>query len=423
MLFARKSPGAEIGQTIAQYDVHLETIYDNQTTQKMFAKFLKKQKVVITWKFLNEISKYEKLNTPQSRYTSAKKIIETFLLEKSKKYVAVSQLQKQKTIHKYNSYNATHCPRSLFASIKSTVLGELKEHYLEPFLHSEQFAKFVQKQCKQNPKYLEELGSLKPMSEEAEEEKPEPAELANLGVLYDPNRIEATNADFDRLLTDIRDKEMWQLVYNSTRDDRSVFVSKSPYFNGKKGLKKMFETGILPCTVDEAFNCYADYSELLTIEKEIDDIEMIEYREMERFAATVLRFKYKLPFPLKNRDFCLLHSVRKEPNGNLIMIRKSINHPQCLPNRSFVRGVVSGGIAFEKVDDNHTRYSQSYFVDYGGVLNHVSFNKIIAMRDNAWQDAFIKSIESRRGLGRPVVSNRVIETLEYFERKNLMFTY
>jgi hypothetical protein len=80
--------------------------------------------------------------------------------------------------------------------------------------------------------------------------------------------------------------------------------------------------------------------------------------------------------------------------------------------------LVSGGILFEKIDEYHTRYSQTYFVDYAGWISAGMFKKIIEMRDYYWHNTMIKSVAMRReqGLGRPVVSNRVIDTLEYFER-------
>jgi hypothetical protein len=425
-MFARKRNRSNVSveKRLSQYDVAFEAVFDEPDTRQCFERHLKKIHNNEPLLFLCDLERYITLLGPRSRYLAAKKIVTTYLAEEAMYSVNVSHLQKQKVIQEFKKCSESDCSINLFDELRLSVYIELKQDCFGTFLRSESFHKYIEKQLKRNPDYIQTLGAPKSriMLEELESiETNDEAELSNLGVLYDPNRVEATDADFDRLLNDIRDKDMWKPVFQS--EVRSVYVSKSPYFSGKKGLKKMYETGILPCSVDEAFNVYADYSELLTIEKEISNVTAIEYKELGRFAVTVLRFQYKLPFPLKNRDFCLLHSVRKEPNGDVVMIRKSINHKMCPRSKNYVRGVVSGGIAFEKIDENTTRYSQSYFVDYGGWINSSLFNKIIEMRDNSWHEAFLKAVESRRGLGRPVVSNRVIDTLEYFEQKSLMFTY
>jgi hypothetical protein len=353
---------------------------------------------------------------------AAKKIVDTYLSDKAARQVNVGHVLRSKVLNNFKNCDDKNCPTNLFDEMRVNIYIELKQDCLQNFLQGSTFHKFVKRQLKVDPDYLGSIGTLKPHLDVPTEEtvevdtENENEKLKQLGVLYDPNVIEATDSDFDRVYHDIRDLEMWRPVFQSEK--RTVYVSKNPFYSGKKGLKKMFETGILPCSVDEAFNAYADPTTLMVIEKEISKITNIDYKEGTKYASVVVRFQYKLPFPLKNRDFCLLHSVRKEPNGNMIMLRKSVNHEMCPVDRAYIRGVVSGGICFEKVDEYHTRYSQTYFVDYGGWISAPMFNKIIEMRDDYWHNTVIKSVALRRekGLGRPVVSNRVIDTLEFFEK-------
>ncbi|KAL0477224.1 hypothetical protein AKO1_005861, partial [Acrasis kona] len=132
----------------------------------------------------------------------------------------------------------------------------------------------------------------------------------NLGVLYDPNIIVTNDKDFDRLINDINDVDMWKSVYKSS--ERTVSVSQNVFFNEgrKNGLKKMMETGIIPFNVDEVFHAYVDKDYIKKIESEISRITEIDYQETHSHAMTVLRFEYKLPFFLRNRDFCLIHILR-----------------------------------------------------------------------------------------------------------------
>ncbi|KAL0477679.1 star [Acrasis kona] len=237
----------------------------------------------------------------------------------------------------------------------------------------------------------------------------------NLGVLYDPNLIQVTQKDFDRVTCDIKDQDMWKSVYNSK--ERTVFVSKNPFYNGKKGLKKMKETGVIPFSVDECFNTYIDNACITKVEKEIKKITEIDYVESTSHALTVLRFQYKLPFFLSNRDFCLIHSAKRYGDG-YIMIRKSVNHPDCPTHKNYIRAVATGGIVFEKIDEHTTRYTQTYYADYSGWLTASVFNKIVESRDNTWHDAMIKCCSLRRleGSGRPILSNRIADTLRYNDR-------
>jgi len=296
-------------------------VFDDSNTRECFHTHLKKIHNSEPYLFLCDLERYITLIGPKSRYIAAQKIFTDYLNQGSSKCVNVSHKLRLKVEGQFRTCDENNCPINLFDELRLCVYVEMKQDCFPSFLLSESFHAYVMAKMKKNPAYLEELGELRQGAQSPEVA----AEISNLGVLYDPDLIEATNTDFDRLLSDVGDKEMWRPVFKS--ELRSVFVSKSPYFSGKKGLKKMFETGILNCTVDEAFNAYADHEQLMIIEKEISNITTIEYKEGPKFAHVILRFQYKLPFPLRNRDFCLLHSVRKEPNGDLIMIHKSVNHP------------------------------------------------------------------------------------------------
>ncbi|KAL0485663.1 StAR-related lipid transfer protein [Acrasis kona] len=235
----------------------------------------------------------------------------------------------------------------------------------------------------------------------------------NAGMLYDPNQIQVTEEDFSRILADIKDKDMWETVFKS--DNRTVMISKSVFYNGKKGTKKMCETGVIPYSVEEVFHAYTDKDCIQKIEKEISAITEIDYIESSAFALTVLKFQYNLPFPMSNRDFCLIHSARRYKDG-YIMIRKSVKHPNCPPDKGYIRAVASGGIVFEKLGPNKTRYTQTYFTDYSGWVTSGLFNKIIQMRDNKWHDAMVWSCRVRRDKSLeepPKKSYGIINTLLY----------
>ncbi|KAL0478315.1 hypothetical protein AKO1_008579 [Acrasis kona] len=239
-----------------------------------------------------------------------------------------------------------------------------------------------------------------------------------LGVLYNPDLVEIDERDFNRVLSDIKNNTMWKTVFHS--DERTVMVSKSPFYNGRKGLKKMCETGVIPYSVDEVFHAYVDADYIQNIESEIHAITNLDYVEKNGKALSVLRFQYKLPFPLTNRDFCLIHSARRIDDG-YIMIRKSIRHNACPISKNYIRAVASGGIVFEKLGENTTRYTQTYFADYGGWILPVIFNKIVEKRDNKWHDAMVSACKIRKEKNSgeknsPELSYRIMDTLKYHDR-------
>ncbi|KAL0482957.1 hypothetical protein AKO1_014105 [Acrasis kona] len=424
--FSRK-PGSARGtpsdELLSPYEFTFECIYDNEETRLLFQKYLKKIHNEAPNNFLIEIEKFSNLMSPKTRHVAATKIMTTYIRDGAKEQINLGFAVRQKIIKSYNETTDQECSKNLFDELRIFVYVELKQDCFQGFITHNIFTKFVKKKVKNDPEFLKSISTVK---KRIDIETPSESEdvifdtNSQLGVLYDPEMMEVTDEDFLRVNRDIADREMWKAVFRS--EERAVFVSKNPFYNGKRGLKKMYETGIIPFSAKEAFNAYTDAQHILLIEKEIAKITTVDYQEQDRHALVVLRFQYKLPFPLSNRDFCLLHSAKRDSNGTYSMIRKSILHPDCPVDKNYVRAVATGGIVFEKIDENTCRYSQTYYADYGGWLTASMFNKIVEMRDDSWHHAMIKACRARRvrGLGRPAASNSIINTLEYYEKVKQM---
>jgi hypothetical protein len=321
------------------------------------------------------------------------------------------------------------CSRHLFDDLKEEVEIELEDKHLPKFLTTDSFLNHTSSMIKKDPHFLEALGTPRTptdfMSERTVDNTDTETEVENdteviynkKGFLYDFSDVNITDDDFERLFVDVVNRDMWKPVYTS--DKRTVSVSKSEFYNGKKGLKKMFETGVVPYSVDEVFNAYVDAEYLQVVEKEISSQTQVDYVVSGKYAMSVVNMKYKLKFPMQNRDLSLILSTRRENNGAITFLRKSIVHSRIPKNKGFIRAFAAGGIIFEKVGEGLTRYSQSYYVDYGGWITSALFNKLMEYRDNAWHDALNYACLERRmrSLGRPTSSWSVVQTLEHNERE------
>jgi hypothetical protein len=418
---------------LGNYHVTVDSILQNEQTRQKFRKFLKKdfKDEHVCFSFLIDLYEYESLfgisnyECMFARHNVGRSIIDTYICEDAKTPLPVPQEMKRSVVIRFDTSSTLDCPRDLFQELRTTVVLNLKEESLKKFLVSDTFLRFALAMSEKDPKFLDKLDA--PLThDEVSDEIIEPLEdlqdpgdaekNSELSILYDLNQISISDDDFDQLHLDVRNTAMWRPVYVSTK--RTVSVSRSAFFNGRRGLKKMCESGVVPFTVEEAFNAYVDSDYLQVIEKEISSQTEVDYIIAGKYAMSIVNLKYKLRFPLQNRDFSLILCARRESNGSITMLRKSVVHPLIPVQKGYIRGVVTGGIIFEKVGEGLTRYTQSFFVDYGGWISSALFNKLMEFRDNAWHDALTYACLERRmkRLGRPEKSWHVVQTLEHNEQ-------
>lgn len=415
---------------LSRYHITVDSILQHEPSRKKFKKFLKKEHKDVSFSFLIEAYEYECLFSVSNyenmfaRHNIARQIIDNYLGEDAKTPLSVPQERKRAIVVKFDSSSSLDCPKDLFDPARQLILDDLKEDGLKKFLVSDSFVRFSMAMFEKDPHYLSKLDAPQTHDELtdptiAEDVYTDPGDaekMSELSIMYDLNKISINEDDFEKLQGEVKNTDMWKAVYSSTK--RTVCVSKSSFFNGRKGLKKMLETGVVPYSLDEVFNAYVDTDYQMVIEKEISSQTEVDYITSGVYAMSIVAMKYKLKFPLQNRDFSLALSARREANGSLTFLRKSVIHPLIPQNKGYIRGVVTGGIIFEKAGEGLTRYSQSYYVDYGGFISGALFNKLMEFRDNTWHDALTNACLERRmrKLGRPEKSGSVIQTLEHNER-------
>jgi len=418
----------QIAEILSNYDIQIHGILQHDKMRRVFSDFLKKKNSEGILLFYIDLNNFHSLQTNEARYHAAKKMMNSYIIEGSPFSIITSNAQRQNMLRIFDKCTIMDCPKNIFDELRENAEIELEDKHLPKFLTSDAFVYLTNTMIKKDPQFLSIIGTprtpseiLYSMNDDLTEESTITEDDAEVmykkqGFMYDLNDVSIKDDDFERLYVDIKNTEMWRPVYKSEK--KTTYVSKSIFFNGKKGIKKMLETGVVPFTVDEVFNAYTDSDYTQLIEKEISSQTQYDYIVSGKYALSVVNLKYKLRFPLQNRDFSLALSSRREENGAITMLRKSIIHSRIPHNRGYIRGVVTGGIMFEKVAEGLTRYTQSFFVDYGGWITPALFNKLMEFRDNAWHDALAQACLERRikQLGRPTNSWSVVQTLEHHER-------
>lgn len=214
----------------------------------------------------------------------------------------MSNVLRTTLLEKFSKCSDEHCPKDLFEELKVKVYMELKDNCLPNFLRSEKFLSFIDIALKDNPKVLEVLGVKKVDAELDDnldsEASTEDEENYSMELMYDVNVLEVTDVDFERVLSDARKADLWETVFSSTEEDgRVVKVSKNFFYNGNRGLKKFWECGILPFSLEECFYAYLDVDYYLTIETDVykkDGMKVIQYNTQEKYATVLIHSKNKL---------------------------------------------------------------------------------------------------------------------------------
>jgi hypothetical protein len=408
-----------LAQTIAQYDIPFENVFDDKILRECFRKHLKTIHNEEPLLFMMELEHYVTLIGIKSRYQAAKKIVAEYLEMNSLHSINISNKLREEAREKVKQSSETSCPKDIFDEIRLAVYLDLKL-CMPAFLASDVFRDFVGTQIVQNPDILNKWGSLKEecnaseVSTDNTTQEPEPISKLSVRELYDPKVIEITDADFERVLNDIANTGMWTSVYES--ETRTVRVSKETC---SKGLKKLFETSIVPYSLNECLWAYTDEHYHTRMEKETKYMRVVSFHKFEKYAGVIIQKDFNVPF-MKKRDFVLLCSSRREPNGSITFARKSVEIDQVPETSSAIRAFICGGMRFEKISENQTRYDMIFFGDLGGWVSASVFNLIMSKRDDKWLKALCKSCEERRhlGLAEPFKSYQVLDTLKYFDKMN-----
>jgi hypothetical protein len=418
-----KANHVDIVKLVSQYDVPFENILDDRTLKPIFQEFLKMNLNEEPYLFMTELDYYVTLIGAKARYKSSHKIAAEFLELNAPKAINISNKLREEARSRINQSSEDNCPKDLFDEIRLAVYLDLKQ-CSNGFLDSELFRNHVAEQLKQDPDYMNSLGTIKDEARDGSLDensantpvRERSSSTKTISDIYDPTAITVTDEDFQRVIDDICNKEMWSLVFKS--DKRSVLVSKNPAFNGKRGLKRMVESTIFPYPIDEVFFALIDDAYQSKVEKGIHETKFVQCETYGKYMGAIYHSKYKFPL-MKKRDFVILKSCRKEPNGYCIM-RKSVSLEQIPEYSSCIRAFTMGGVLIEKIDDNTTRVCGTYYADLGGFVTPTIYNKLMTLRDDSYYKAVVKACKERRQMGirEPLRSNHNMETLLYHIKHN-----
>ncbi|KAL0481783.1 regulator of G-protein signaling [Acrasis kona] len=373
-----------IVRQLSSYDIDFETAFDHKDIRECFYKHLISVHNQSPYLFLTEVEKYMTYISSRARYDAAKKIINLFLTPESTCEINVGHKLRESVIDEFNKSSEKICSRDLFDDIRVCIYAELREDNFPSFLNSKVFIDFMSDSLKEDAQFLSKIGSPSLVDTQSNDsiscdEKTVAASQSGKrnAINYDEKKIEISDADFDQALSDIKDEDMWKLF---TQTDRIVInISKESFYHGKRCFKKAREELILPFGVEEVFYAYTDPRYCNTFDKAVKQ-EVANYIIQDKYSIVLFHLKLKLGFPFKNRDFCLLNSCKRLPDGSILSVRKSVESHLVPSRRSHVRAVLVGGMLFEKLKNNRTRMVQSYFVDIGGYITPAIYMKALLNR-------------------------------------------
>jgi hypothetical protein len=417
----------ELVKLVQQYDLPFENIMDDKKTRQCFNDYLKSNLNEEPFLFMNELDHYVTLIGTKTRYKAAKRIVDDYLLNTSPHAINISNSLRQEAYDNLAKSDESNCPKDLFDAIRLHVYMDLKQ-CLPNFLDSDMFRTHVMESMKHDSKYLESVGSPKADSctqddstdEQTQDDSSTKTDMSthdnaqNITDIYDPKILNVTDVDFERVLAEVKDECMWKRVQHNSK--RSLYISQSALFNGKRGLKKMKEITIYPYPVDEVFYALIDERYFDAIEKGFKDPKNVQFHKFGKYAGTIIHKKLKLPL-MQLREFLVMKSARKEKNGSYIIAKKSVELDKIPRTKGCIRGMAIAGTLIEKIDEKNTRVTLVAYADLGGWTSPAVFNRLAALADDSKYKSTLSVLKQRRGvsLGEPGRSFGILDTLKHFE--------
>ncbi len=405
---------------VSNYEVSFAKVFDDPPLRQLFYAYLKSTLNEAPLALLIEIENFSREPTDEQRFYMAHYIASTYVHVGSIKEVNIGNELRTETLTKFEQCTDSDCPANLFDNLGSLVNYELKLENFANFLSTDAFLDHVYDNICMDSKYLQTISAEPTTDVSTDELTVQNAEqTSQLGELYNMNDHTVNDEAFELIKNEVHDESMWRPI--TTTPTRSTMISKNPFYIGKRGLRKFCETGVVPYTVDEVFNTVNDFDNYARkIEKDITGVDQIDMVECGKYAVTILRCKFKMVFPMKNRDFVYGISTKRDyGNNNIVQVRKSVIHEKMPVDKDYIRAVMIGGMVLEQVDETSCRYYQTFVIDMAGWLPLSLFNKLLTLRDDSYYKLLVECCQDRRekiGNVPPARSNGVVETLRYYEK-------
>jgi hypothetical protein len=412
------------------YEFSFESLFDNPDIKQVFQQYLESTHNAEPLLFMNEVEVFVSKKSAKNRHTHAKHLIKTFVEPFAKHEINISKHQRQQVIDTFRERcSEEECPKTLFESLVATVFLELKEDTFAKFTTSAIFQQYVQKRVEEsgNSAFLDEIATRKrnvsnsssssstdrkPRSSVSDKYSDTASDILTMNELICPMDVSHPfifDEYFDWLKNEL-DMEpdvvnQWEQV--KTRDKktlgRRLFLSKNVHSlretdKSKRLLRKIREEVVLPYSIHECIYAFIDSDRQFDVEELLSANDFVEYHgisDTNSNASAVTRTVYKCPWPMSNRDFVISFSLRREDN-RYILVRKSCETAAAGKGKSCVRGEVVGGVIFERIDDNTTRYKNLFMMDFHGWFPLSFWQSVLKWRDEAFVVGLVKSIEVRR---------------------------
>ncbi|KAL0479847.1 RGS13 [Acrasis kona] len=354
----------EVADIMINYDIHFENIIDNNELRDCFAEYLTKIHNINPLLLLIELGKYMTCVGCCAKYNAAKKIITEFIEVNSPKEVNVSNKLRQTFFEAFSHCDESKCPSDLFDELRVNIYMELKADCLPGFIASPQLAKHIKKVLKKNPDYLSQIGSPKTVVR-----NPSSPTIRSKKIGLDDNRLQITDEDFDQVLAYIKFQDAD--VHGETN------ISKFYHDLVTRGVKVAREDITINYKSDEVFNSLLGSTEgLVKMDSyQKTSVEFFEDSVCEKYKTFQYRSTMTCGFPLGNRDFSVIASARREPDGSILVVRKSASNPLIPVHKDYIRGSIVQGHLFENVK-GHCRFLSINLIDLSGSVKTSAINKI-----------------------------------------------
>ncbi|KAL0477318.1 RGS1 [Acrasis kona] len=377
---------SKVKDVLSSYDIHFEKLFEHSDLKECFRTYLIKVHNEEPFLFLEEQQKYVDIKDPLLRYKCAERLVLEFINRDSPKELNIGNRLRQETLNKFEQSPKNQPSISLFDDVKVVVYMELKEDSLLTFTSSKLFEAFVVNAIKKDQNYLLQIGTLKAKSDATKESRQ---------ARYNVDKFEVTNEDFDLIYNDLKNGT-WR-----TNNRGTLSVSTNRKFINSRGLRLIREVQRLPFDCEEVFNTVMGSKECS------DKIEKYHHTVHEYFDSFVcgnylvhpFRAVLSCSFPMVDREFCGLQSVRRQPDGSIIAISKSVVNNILVPaNKDFVRAFMLHGQLFENRSGGYSVFSTVSFIDMCGFVNPTVFNQMVKYRtdDKHHRRTILDAIYDRR---------------------------
>ncbi|KAL0480747.1 STARD6 [Acrasis kona] len=408
-----------VTQALSKYDINYEVLYEDADLGECFQSYLKSVRNICPFLFLKEIECFLTYVGSKSRYICANKIISQYLCDKSGHEVNIGHQEKAALLENFGRCSEELCPGDLFDEVRISVYLELKLDCFDNFISSEFFVHHVEQKLKYDINYLFKIGTLKKSDSsssgdsdlDSSNSTDSPVVKSVQSKLCNSKCINIEDDDFEQF-EDMNDLTKWKLV--NGKGDKAVYLSIKNHQNGKRRIKKCLETGIFNYSQQEVFESVCS-DEFLNLQKKSLKNTYVDYMTFGKYAASVLHIRVKLKFPIADRDFVIFSSAKRLDNGDILILRKSINYEKVPPQKDYIRGQLFAGTLIQKIDENTTRYKLLTFTDLKGWMSPILFNKLLQLKKDDKYADIEKAIKIRRSAKAPSKNAPIMKTLAHFE--------